>query len=139
MIMPILAVEDVDASVSFYTQKLGFNHDFSLPGPDGQNAFAGVTLGKASFGLSRAKDLEHRGNGVAFMVYVTDETDLDGYYADVQARGTLIAEPIKTQYWGDRSFEVRDPDGYVLSLSKTVKQVDRAELEAGMRGELQPA
>lgn len=139
MIMPILAVENVDRSLAYYTQKLGFRHDFSLPGPDGQNAFAGVSFGKASFGLSRVSDLAHRGEGVAFMVYVPDETDLDAYYTEVQTRGALIAEPIKNQYWGDRSFEVRDPDGYALSLSKTLRQVERSELEAGMRGERPPA
>ena len=139
MIMPILAVTDVDTSVAFYTQKLGFKHDFSLPGKDGQNAFAAVSLGQASFGLSRVKALEHRGQGVSFMVYVPESTDLDAYYADVQARGTAIAEAIQDQYWGDRCFVVDDPDGYVLSLCKNIKNVDLAGLEAGMRGEPQPA
>ena len=139
MIMPILAVKDVDASIAFYTRQLGFKNDFTLPGNDGQNAFAGVSMGSAAFGLSRVADLEHRGHGVAFMVYVPQETDLDAYYADVQSRHTKIVEAIQTQYWGDRNFTVHDPDGYVVMLSKTVKQVPLEELQAGMRSESTPA
>jgi catechol 2,3-dioxygenase-like lactoylglutathione lyase family enzyme len=55
MIMPILAVKDVDASSAFYKDVLGFSHDFSMPGPDNQTSFAGVSLGKAAFGLSLSR------------------------------------------------------------------------------------
>lgn len=138
MVWPILAVRDFDASVAFY-QKLGFKADLSLPGKDGRNAFGGISFGKASLGLSRVDDLEHRGNGVSFMVYIPDELDLDEYYAQVKAQGIFIAEEIQTQYWGDRTFTVHDPDGYSISLCKTVKQVPMEEIEAVMRGEKQPA
>lgn len=137
MIAPILAVKDVDASVEFYTQKLGFDHDFSMQGPDGKNTFAFVNMGqrKINIGLSLDPPLEYRGRGVVLMLYVPDETDLDQYYADVQKRGVAIAEPIKDEYWGDRVFTVHDPDGFVLSFCKTVKQVPAEEIAAAMRGD----
>lgn len=130
MIMPILAVKDVDTSVAFYRDVLGFNHDFSLPGPDNQTSFAGVSLGKAAFGISLEPEAAKGGEGVVFMVYVADDQDLDAYYAEVQGRGAQIDQPIKDEYWGDRVFSLRDPTGYMLSICKTVRQMTMEEIAA---------
>jgi PhnB protein len=130
MIMPILAVKDVDASIAFYRDVLGFNHDFSLPGPDGKTSFAGVSLGKAAFGISLEPEAAKGGEGVVFMVYVADDQDLDAYYAEVQGRGAKIDQPIKDEYWGDRVFSLRDPTGYMLSICKTVRQMTMEEIAA---------
>jgi catechol 2,3-dioxygenase-like lactoylglutathione lyase family enzyme len=35
-IIPTLAVADIDASVRFYTEVLGFDVGFTLPGEDGK-------------------------------------------------------------------------------------------------------
>lgn len=130
MIMPILAVKDVDASVAFYRDVLGFNHDFSLPGPDNRASFAGVSLGKAAFGISLEPEAAKGGEGVVFMVYVADDQDLDAYYAEVQGRGAQIDQPIKDEYWGDRVFSLRDPTGYMLNICKTVRQMTMEEIAA---------
>lgn len=131
MIMPIIAVRDIEASIAFYVNKLGFTHQFSMPGPDGKPSFAGVGLGTiVSFGLQPDTQTEHRGNGVSFMVYVADDTDIDEYFAKVQKNGAVIEQPITTEYWGDRLFSLRDPDGYLLSVCKTVKQMSVDEIAA---------
>src|SRR5690606_26451570 len=123
MIMPILAVKDVDASIAFYKDVLGFNHDFSMPGPDNKTSFAGVSLGKAAFGLRLEPEAGPGGEGLVFMVYVPDDADLDAYYAEAQSRGANIKQPIKDESWGDRVFSLRDRSGYSLSMCKTVRQM----------------
>lgn len=130
MIMPILTVRSVDASFDFYVNKLGFKQEMAMAGPDGRNFFGFVSLGKAMIGLDAMTPTAARGGaGADFMVYVSDDTDLDHLYQEVQARGTAIEAPIETKYWGDRVFTVLDPDGYRITLSKTVKQVPMAEIE----------
>ena len=131
MIMPILAVKDLDTSIAFYKDKLGFEHSFTMPGPDGKTRFAIVNLGQSvSIGLQLALMTEQRGHGVVFMVYLPDTVDIDQFYADVHARGVQVAVPIKTEYWGDRVFSLHDPDGYYLSMTKTVKQLSPEEIMA---------
>ena len=95
MIVPVIAVDDVDVSLTFYTEKLGFKQDMVLPGPDGVNAFAGISLGQASFMLSR-EAVENRGQGVVFMVYLPDEVDIDSIYQDVQNKGVALEQELKT-------------------------------------------
>jgi uncharacterized glyoxalase superfamily protein PhnB len=127
MIVPVLMVKSVDESIKFYNEKLGFKTDMVLPGADGVNSFAGISLGTSTFMLglaSESDDIPHAGTGVVFMVYLPEDGDIDAVYSDVQAKGLAIVEGLKTEYWGDRVFTVHDPDGYVLTIAKTVHQAD---------------
>jgi PhnB protein len=127
MIVPVLMVKSVDESIKFYNEKFGFKTDMVLAGPDGVNSFAGISLGTSTFMLglaSESDDTAHAGTGVVFMVYLPDDGDIDAVYADVQAKGLAIVEGLKTEYWGDRVFSVKDPDGYYLTIAKTVHQAD---------------
>lgn len=133
MILPILDVTDVDASVAFYTQKLGFEHAFSMPGEDGKSSYAMVNLGSATIGLNLNPATTHRGSGVATMIYVPETTGLDPFYSEIQSKGVAIEEEIADQYWGDRTFSLRDPDNYWLTFCKTVKEVSPEEIIAAQR------
>ena len=135
MIMPILTVKDVDASVTFFTDKLGFRHDMSMAGSEGANVFAIVGLGAAVFGLGmddRAPQPPYA-PGVQFMIYLPEGQSIDRFYADVQAKGVRIDDPLTDTYWGDRAFSIHDPNGYWLTFAVTVKQVPVSEMEAAVR------
>lgn len=137
MILPILSVNDVDASLAFYTEKLGFTERMSMPGPDGITTFAGIALGEANFMLSR-EDTVHKADGVVFMVYIPEGTDIDTVYQEVQARGVTIARELKTEYWGDRRFLVNDPDGYHIAMCQEMEAVAVDLIAQVMSGEVTP-
>jgi uncharacterized glyoxalase superfamily protein PhnB len=129
MIAPILAVKDVDASVAFYTQKLGFDKVAVLEGADGANAFAFISMGEqAHIGLSGQPAPEPVGSGVVFMIYPPKEVNLEQLYSDVLRRGVGIEQPLRDEYWGDRSFSVKDPDGYYLTFTVTATNVPMEEI-----------
>ncbi len=133
MIMPILNVKDVDASVAFYHDKLGFNHDMSMK-PEGQNVFSIVAWEREvviGLGLDNGEPIG--APGVQFMLYLPEDRDIDQFYADVKARGVTIIDELKDTYWGDRAFSVKDPDGYLLTVTKFVKQVPVDEMEEHVR------
>ncbi|MBX3118633.1 MAG: VOC family protein [Fimbriimonadaceae bacterium] len=132
MIIPILAVESVEASSAFYTHNLGFSELFNMPGEDGSAMFAMVSSGPGvNVGLSKQPGLANKGVGAVFMLYVSEETDIDAYYEEVKSRGTAIEKEIGDEFWGDRTFSVKDPDGYYVSLCKTVKQVSIEAIQSG--------
>jgi len=128
MILPILAVKDVDASVAFYTEKLGFEHVTSMQGTDGKNNFAFVKLGADQIGLSTDALTYERGKGVVLMIYPPEAIDIDTYYAEIEGRGVTIVEPLKTEYWGDRLFSVHDLDGFYLTICRTVRTMAMDEI-----------
>jgi uncharacterized glyoxalase superfamily protein PhnB len=135
-VLPILAVKNYDASVKFYTEQLGFVSEFTMQGPDGTNSFGFVSKGEARLGLGQQPDVPHAGHGVYFMLYPEGDFDIDAYYAQVQQKGVPIAEEIKTEYWGDRVFSLKDPDGYHLAFGKTVQEIPLEQIKEHMR---QPA
>jgi uncharacterized glyoxalase superfamily protein PhnB len=133
-VLPILAVKDFDTSLKFYTEQLGFAVTMTMQGPDGSNSFGFVNKDNVQIGLSLDKAAYERGNGVVLMLY-PDDFDIEVYYKQVTSKGVTIAEPLKTEYWGDQVFSLKDPDGYYLTFGKTVQQVSVEDMQAHMRGE----
>jgi uncharacterized glyoxalase superfamily protein PhnB len=135
MIMPILDVRNVDQSIAFYRDQLEFSLQMVMPGPDGNNMFAILEKGTSQLALGWTQE-QLQPRGVTLMIYVPDDVDLDEYYASVKSKGVVLDSEIKTEYWGDRVFSLKDPDGYALTLCKTVEETDMEKVAAIMRGEM---
>jgi uncharacterized glyoxalase superfamily protein PhnB len=105
-----------------------------MPGEDGTPWFAIVQKGaQVQIGLGvqpNGESTEGFGKGIVLMLYVPEGTDMEAYYEAVKGKGATIAEALKVEYWGDQLFSVTDPDGYYLSLCKTVKQMTADEIAA---------
>jgi uncharacterized glyoxalase superfamily protein PhnB len=134
IVLPILAVKNYDASLKFYTDKLGFVSTLTMQGREGPNTFGFVNNGEVQIGLSQdSSDLTGRGNGVTLMLYPPAGFDIDSYYNQVKSAGIPITEELKTELWGDRLFSIKDLDGYYLTFCKTVAAMPSvAEIEAMM-------
>lgn len=131
MVFPVLAVEDIQTSLKFYTEELAFDTAFVLPGPDGSPIYANVTHGSGvNILLSLQPGVADKGRGVVFMLYMPEGKQIDAYYEEVQGRGVTIETPIADQYWGDRTFAVLDPDGFHLIFAQTNRQVPMEEIES---------
>jgi len=135
MLAGVMAVHDVDASVAFYIEKLGFTSDGKLAGPDGKAIFGNARMGEhAHFMFNGYHDpilnTGKRGLGVEFHITLPDEINLDALYARFQQNAVTIAAPMKEEYWGERRFTITDPDGYFISFVKQVKQVSMEEMES---------
>lgn len=137
MISPVLWVQDVDASLAFYVEKLGFENGGTFTGPDGKNVFGSVLWQKQMVMLDATnpmttEDRDRRGIGVVFHI---EMPDVDKFYAEVKAKGVAITEEIKDQFWGDRTFAIKDPDGYYLMFYTTIKKVTTEEMESAMKSQ----
>lgn len=133
---PVLSVRDVAETMRFYTETLGFQEWFAMPGRDGATVFGGVAWGNAYLMIGDQRGLDDAarqrlGAGVEFYVEVGD-ADLDAYYERVRDRVRVVAT-IETKYWGDRVFTIADPDGYRVSFAKSVEAVSVDEIAERMR------
>ena len=133
MLSPTLLVEDIAKSVEFYTKTLGFEEVGTLPGPDGTLVYASVKWRDVSIMFGQASwlpvaALPHLGTGVDFYILGTAEDDIDRYYQMLQQAGVNIVKEIEDQFWGDRTFSIKDPDGYQLTFAKTIREVSEAEM-----------
>lgn len=116
---PSYTVSDLDRSLRFYSDVLGFIVDQRW---EDKGKLLGVMLkaGVCKLGLSQddwAKGRDRkRGEGVR--IWCTTAQDIDGLAARIKAAGWRLTEEPKDQEWGGRSLSVDDPDGYHLSIHR---------------------
>lgn len=58
------------------------------------------------------------------------DTDIDAHFERAKAAGAVIDAEPETQFYGDRTYRCRDPEGHIWTVSQTVAQVSREEAEA---------
>ncbi len=63
-------------------------------------------------------------------VHIRIDTDVDAHCVRARAAGfEIFAEP-ETQFYGDRTYRCRDPEGHIWTVGQTVQAVSREEAEA---------
>ena len=106
---PILRVEDMQASLRFYVDLLGFQN-----ASWGSDDFTCVTRDQAGIYLCRG----HQGRGGAW-VWVGVE-DAEKLHEELKARGVNIRMPPTNFPWA-LEMQIEDPDGNVLRLGSDPK------------------
>ncbi len=115
-IAPQFLVDDLDAAIAYYRDKLGFELDFSY-----DSFYAGVSRDGFAIHLKCApttvSDRAHRKRHQHLDAYVA-VTGAAAVYDELQSRGALITKPLEAQPWACLDFYVEDPDGYILCFSQ---------------------
>lgn len=112
-----LNVDDITASATFVKQHFGFSEEMSADGfvslsrPDAGFNLIFLRTGLATFKPNHMRG--HRADGL-LIAFVVD--DIDREYTRLQAEGVTITTAIETEPWGERFFQVTDPNGIVIQL-----------------------
>ena len=119
-ISPCFIVTNVDRTIAFYKDRLGFENRFQEP--DADPFFAIVGRDTAQLFVKAEKNVLPQPNCTRHLhlrldafVYVEDP---DAYAAELSCRGVDLSAPLKDTSDGLRGFEIRDPDGYVLFFGR---------------------
>jgi uncharacterized glyoxalase superfamily protein PhnB len=132
MLSPILSVQDIDDSIDFYVRKLGFSHNWSLPGADGKTNLASVKLGQVEILLGTIdfvapEDIRKRGTGIQMYINLPNEMNIDAIYERARGSGANITREIEDRDWGERTFSVKDGDGYHYMFAQRLPRQTDAE------------
>jgi uncharacterized glyoxalase superfamily protein PhnB len=118
---PLLVVQDIERSVGFYRDRLGFALA-SQANAQGKVFWCRLERGGASIMLQQAEAEdglpEGRGRGVVFY-FVCD--DADAIYAELSSRGLQLDSP-KVAYYGMKQLFVPEPDGYLICFESETGQ-----------------
>jgi predicted enzyme related to lactoylglutathione lyase len=110
---PNLEVRDVDATVEFCVQILGFEVEVSV----GEPAYlALIRSGEVGLGIVHA---ENPGVNSTTACYI-EVTDVDGLHARCRDRGVPITTPLTDQPWRLRDFVIEIPGGHRLALGQRI-------------------
>jgi uncharacterized glyoxalase superfamily protein PhnB len=121
-VMPIIAVDSVDAIRNFYVETLGFDHLMGVVGKDGQFDFVTVVKDGARIMFSRTPAAGEKKGAPAKQpveIYL-QVADVDSYHDELKKRKVRVTDALTTQWWGDRTFKVLDPAGYEVWFYETV-------------------
>lgn len=129
-----LAYLDPSAAVEWLTRVFGFEARIVIPGKDGGLAHAELVMGDgvimlgpagARPGFRSPAELDGA-NTCGLYVYVED---VDAHHASVKAAGADVLGGPETQFYGDRNYRVRDPEGHSWTFGQHVEDVSFDEFK----------
>lgn len=111
-----LNVDDVPASSAFLVEHFGFVEQMAADG------FASLARDDAAMNVvflrrglpTLPADQRDDHAGGLILAFVVD--DLEGELARLRAEGVAITMPLTVEEWGERAFQVRDPNGVIVQL-----------------------
>ena len=115
-IIPQFLVSDLERSILYYRDKLGFTLDFIY-----EDFYASVS--RDGFKLH----LKHGSRTPEESAFRKANEHLDAYvgvtgihdlFGELQQRGAEVTRPLEERPWNCTEFEVADPDGYILLFSE---------------------
>jgi uncharacterized glyoxalase superfamily protein PhnB len=111
-----LNVDDVAASSRFLVEHFGFREEMAADGfASLAREDAGMNVVYLRRGLeSLPEDQRHDHAAGLILAFVVG--DLEGELARLQAEGVTITMPLTEEKWGERAFQVRDPNGVIIQL-----------------------
>lgn len=110
---PQFVVSDLEKSISFYTEELGFSVSFGY-----QDFYAGLECAGHSLHLKhgdplsdeRSRKRKDENLDVTFSV-----ADVNGLYENILSKKINVIQPLRTMPYG-KEFYICDPDGYILAF-----------------------
>ena len=115
--MYVLAVQDLEASLKFYRDVLGFaireigDDGWRLFERDGCQIMAGHCPDSTP-----ARDL---GDHSYFAYFVVEK--VDEYYAEVVTNGVELTKKLRSEPWGMREFGLRTNDGHRIMIGQDLE------------------
>ncbi|WP_406691051.1 VOC family protein [Saccharopolyspora sp. ID03-671] len=111
-----LNVEDVAASSRFLVEHFGFQEVMAADG------FASLTRDDAGVNVVFLRrglaslPADQRDDHASGLILAFEVDDLEGELARLEGEGVTITMPLTAEEWGERAFQVRDPNGVIVQL-----------------------
>lgn len=107
--IPIFRIRNLEASISYYVEQLGFKVDWRTDG------FASVSRDRASIMLCEG------GQGHSGTWIWIGASDVDALYEELGQRGAKLRQPPTNYPWGSRECHIIDPDDHVIRFGADLK------------------
>ena len=130
-----LFYQDPKAALRWLEEAFGLEVTMLLEDADGNVAHSQMTFGDSYVMIGAEWDADHKspksvGGRNTQTVSIQIDTDVDAHCERARKAGAeILAEP-QTQFYGDRTYRCRDPEGHIWTVSQTVRHVSREDAEA---------
>ena len=134
-LMSAICYRDAKAALKFLEAGFGFELLMLIEDGEGNLAHSEMSYGNGVVMVGNEWSADHKSPASldgknTQTVHIHIEEDIDAHCARARAAGfEIIAEP-ETQFYGDRTYRCRDPEGHIWTVGQPVKAVSREEAEA---------
>lgn len=114
--VPVIATDDIQKSITYYTEVLGFEPDYIYGDPP---VFGGVKSGDVEIYFSLDPDFAKLiRDGKVYPEIFIWVTDVSIVFQKHFNNGAAIVEEISDRHWGARQYVVRDINNYHLKFAQ---------------------
>lgn len=128
--------QDPKAALAFLEKAFGFETVMLITDAEGNLAHSEMAYGDGLIMVGTEWSADRQsprsiGGKTTQNVHVQlgDEVDIDAHCAAAQAAGAVIEADPEDQFYGDRTYRARDPEGHVWTFGQTKTFVSREEAE----------
>ena len=130
-----LFYQDPKAALAWLEKAFGFELSMLLEDAQGNLVHSQMSFGNGYVMIGQEWSADHKsprsvGGKNTQTVSIEIESDIDAHFERAKAAGAVIDAAPETQFYGDRTYRCRDPEGHIWTVSQTVKTVSREEAEA---------
>jgi uncharacterized glyoxalase superfamily protein PhnB len=138
-----LFYRDPWAALAWLEQAFGFERSMVISDADGELAHSQMTFGNSYLMIGREWiDYTVSPAGVGGrntqLLHVQLEEDIDAHCAHAREAGAEILQEPADQFYGDRTYRARDPEGHVWTFAMNVRpfSVEESEKATGLKIEM---
>ena len=134
-LMSAVCYRDPRAALKFLEAGFGFEISMLIEDDQGNIAHSEMRFGNAVVMVGNEWSDDHKspasiGGKNTQTVHIQIDTDIDAHCERARGAGfEVFAEP-ETQFYGDRTYRCRDPEGHIWTIGQTVQAVSREQAEA---------
>ena len=131
-ITPYLSLSNCSEAMAFYTRAFGAVEMYRMAAPDGKVMHAEMRFGNAvimlsdEFAQGPMSSPSTLGGSTVTLQYSVENAD--AAWQRATDTGCSAIRPLTNMFWGDRMGVLKDPYGYVWSISQHVEDVSPEEM-----------
>jgi len=133
-LMSAVCYRDPKAALAFLEAAFGFELTMLIEDDQGNLAHSEMRFGDAVVMVGNEWSEDHKspasiGGKNTQTVHIQIATDVDAHCERARAAGFEILAKPATQFYGDRTYRCRDPEGHIWTVAQNVQTVSREEAE----------
>jgi uncharacterized glyoxalase superfamily protein PhnB len=135
---PALVYRDPKAAIAWLERAFGFELTMLIESPDGDANTLHAEMKLGGQGLIMiggewsewARSPASAGGANTQSVHVDLEGGIDAHCERARSAGAVVLQEPQDQFYGQRTYRARDPEGHVWNFSQVIRQVSKEEMES---------
>jgi uncharacterized glyoxalase superfamily protein PhnB len=135
--IPSVFYEDPKAALAWLERAFGFETTMLIESPDGdvrmmhsEMRYLDGTLNVGAEWEDAIKSPRSLGGSNTQRIRVRVDADIDAHFARARDAGAVVVQEPSDEFYGARTYRVRDPEGHTWTFSQPIKSMTIPEMEA---------